>query len=121
MQVVTKKMICTICKSQEEKLKLMPCTNMTFIKGSANFKSSTLLDHVVTDGHKRAVKKNHEDAISTGSSTCLKNVIHKVLTYSAMAQVLEKWPKTLVKLYNIAHYITVNPFMHNIVKWPNIL
>ena len=75
---------------------------MTFIKGSANFKSSTLLDHVVTDGHKQVVKKNHEDAISTGSTTCLENVIHKVL-------------------YNIAHYITVNPFMHNVVKWPNIL
>ena len=93
MQVVTKKMICTICKSQEEKLKLMPCTNMTFIKGSANFKSSTLLDHVVTDGHKQVVKKNHENAISTGSTTCLENVIHKVLMYSVMAQVLEKWPK----------------------------
>ena len=64
---------------------------MTFIKGSINFKSFTLLDHVVTDGHKRVVKKNHEDA--TDSSTCLENVIHKVLTYSAMAQVLEKWPK----------------------------
>ena len=36
-----RKMICTICKSQEEKLKLMPCTNMTFNDGSANFKSST--------------------------------------------------------------------------------
>ena len=65
-----RKMICTICKSQEEKLKLIPFTNMTFINGGANFKSSTLSDHVATDGHKRAVKeKNHEDAISTGSST----------------------------------------------------
>ena len=31
-----RKIICTICKSQEEK----PCTNMTFIDRSANFKSS---------------------------------------------------------------------------------
>ena len=37
-----RKMICTICKSQEEKLKLMPRANMTFIDGSANFKFSTL-------------------------------------------------------------------------------
>ena len=51
-----RKMICTICKSQEEKLKLMPHTNMTFINGSANFTSSTLSDHVATDGHKQAVK-----------------------------------------------------------------
>ena len=44
-----RKMICTICKSQDEKLKLMPCTNMTVTDGSANLKSSTLSDHVATD------------------------------------------------------------------------
>ena len=46
-----RKMICTIGKSEEEKLKLMPRTNMTLIDGSANFKSSTLLDEVATDKH----------------------------------------------------------------------
>ena len=78
-------MICIICKYQEEKLKLMPCTNMTFIDKSANFKSSTLSDHIATDEHKQAVKqKNQEDAISTGSLTRPKKVIHDVLTYSAI-------------------------------------
>ena len=39
-------------------------------------------DHVATNGHKRVVKeKNHEDAISAGSSTSL---IHEVPTYSAI-------------------------------------
>ena len=53
----------------------MPRTNMTFIEGSANFKASTLLDHYARDEHKQLVKKkNHEDAISTGSSTRLENV-----------------------------------------------
>ena len=52
-----RKMICIICKSQEEKIKLMLRTNMTFINGTANFKSSTLLDHVASDGHKLAEKK----------------------------------------------------------------
>ena len=75
-------MICTISKSQEEKLKLMPRTNMTFINGSANFKFSTLSDHAATDGHKRAIKKkNHEDAISADSSTRTKKVSHEVPTY----------------------------------------
>ena len=37
----TKKMICTICTSQEEKLKLMPHANLTFVNGSNNFKLST--------------------------------------------------------------------------------
>ena len=77
-----RKIICTICKSQEEKLKLLPCTNMTFIDRSANFKSSTLSDNVTADGHKRAVKgKNHEDAISAGSSTRPEKVIHEVPRY----------------------------------------
>ena len=77
-----RKMICTICKSQEEKLKLMPLTNMIFINGSANFKSSTLSNHITTDGYKRVVKeKNHEDAISAGSSTHPEKAIH------------EKWSK----------------------------
>ena len=32
-----RKMICTICKSQEEKLKLMPHTNMTFNRRDCEF------------------------------------------------------------------------------------
>ena len=85
-----RKMIFTICKSQEEKLKLMPCTNMTFIDRSANFKSSTLLDHVATDGHKRTVKKRYEDAISTRNSTRPKKVVHEVLTYSPIGSGFRK-------------------------------
>ena len=33
-----KKMICKVFTSQEEKLKLMPNANLTFIKGSTNIK-----------------------------------------------------------------------------------
>ena len=107
-----RKMICTICKSQEEKLKLMPHTNMTFIDGTANFKPSTLSDHGATDGHKRAVKeKNHEDAISTGGSTRPEKVIHEVPTYSTIGpgfrKMAEKEREALVKFYDIAHYIAV--------------
>ena len=99
-------MICIIWKSQEEKLGLMPRTNMTFIDGSANFKSSTLSDHVTTDGHKCAVKeKNHEDAISAGGLTRSKKVIHEVPTYSAIGsgfrKIAEKERETLVKLYDM--------------------
>ena len=44
--------------------------NMTLINRSANFKSSTLSDHVATDRHSRTVKeKDYEDSISTGDST----------------------------------------------------
>ena len=47
-----KKMICKVCISQEEKLKLMPSANLTFINGSTDFKMSLLSDHATTDGHK---------------------------------------------------------------------
>ena len=90
----------------------MPHTNMTFINGSANFKCPTLSDRVATDGHNRVVKeKNHENAISTGSATRLKKLIHQVLTYSAIGsgfrKMAEKEREALVKLYDIAHYIAV--------------
>ena len=43
-------MICKVCTSQEEQLKLMPSANLTFIDGSTNFKISSLSDHATTDG-----------------------------------------------------------------------
>ena len=105
-------MIFTIFKSQEQKLKLMPHTNMTLIDGTASFKSSTLSDHVAIDGQKRTVKeKNHEQANSAGSSTRTEKVIHEVPTYSATGsgfkKMAEKEREALVKLYDIAHYIAV--------------
>ena len=90
----------------------MPCRNIIFVDGSANFKPSILLNHTATYGHKRAVKeKNHVDAISAGSLTHPKKIIHEVLMYSAIdlgfRKMAKKLKKALVKLYNIAHQITV--------------
>ena len=107
-----RKMIFTICKFQEEKQKLMSRTNMTLIDRSANFKFSTLSDHIATDEYKKAVKeKNHEDTIFTSSLTWSKKLIHEVPTYSAIGSSLgktaEKEREALVKLYNIARYIAV--------------
>ena len=101
-------MICTICKSQEEKLKLISHTNMAFINRIVNFKSSTLSHHVATDGHKWPVnEKNHEDATCAGSSTRPEKVIHEVPTYSAIGSGFRKMAKkereALVKLCDIAH------------------
>ena len=56
-------------------------------------------------------EKNHKDAISTGSSTHPKKVIHEVPTYSARGsasrKMAEKEREALVKPYDIAHYIAV--------------
>ena len=56
-------------------------------------------------------EKNHEDGISTGSSTRPEKVIHEVPTYSAIGSGIRKMTKkereALVKLYDIAHGIVV--------------
>ena len=67
----------------------MPRTNMTFINGSANFKSSNLLDHTATDEHKRAVKeKNHEDSISAGSLTSTEKTYFDLLHFVNLLELL---------------------------------
>ena len=53
----TKKLVCVICSSQEEKIKLMPRVNLTFVTGGTNYKLSALQDHHLSEGHKRAVKE----------------------------------------------------------------
>ena len=54
-------------------------------------------------------EKNHQDAISAGSSTHPKKVIHVLLTYSMTGSGFRKMAgkerEALVKLYDIAHYI----------------
>ena len=47
-------LICTICLSKEQNLKLMPFARMTFIKGSTNYKPSTPKGHKNTEMHKKA-------------------------------------------------------------------
>ena len=49
-----KKMICEICPDQEEKLKQMSHTNLTFVSGSTNFEMSTIAEHESIDSHKCA-------------------------------------------------------------------
>ena len=63
-----KKMICKVCTGQEEKLKLMPNTNFTFLNGSTNFNMSSLSDHTTTDGHTCPIKEQeNEKAIHSWS------------------------------------------------------
>ena len=49
------KMVYKSCKSQEEKLRLIPGANLTFVTVSTNYRPSTLKDHAQTDGLKQAV------------------------------------------------------------------
>ena len=51
-----KNMIFEICTGQEEKLKQMPYTNLTFANGGTNFKILTIAEQGSTNSHKRATE-----------------------------------------------------------------
>ena len=72
-------MLCKVCRSQEEKIRLMPKANNTFIYGSTNYKPSTLKDHASTETHKRAVQEEEfEVATAAGNSLLPRKVIQVV-------------------------------------------
>ena len=56
-----KKIVCKICIYQEEKLKQMPHTNLTFVNRSTNFKMSTLAEHGSGDSHKHAAEAKENE------------------------------------------------------------
>ena len=86
------KMVCITCKAHEEKLRLMPGANLTFVTGSTNYHPSTLKDHEQIDGHKRAEKETeHEKAKAAGRELPPRKVSQDPTpTDSAIAQELHK-------------------------------
>ena len=103
------KMIYKVFTSQEEKLKLMPNTNLTFIKGSTNFKKSSLSDHETTDEHKSGIREQeNEKATVAGLTVTPCKVVQETQTYSAIAdfkRMGETKKTALKKLFDIAHHI----------------
>ena len=114
------KMVCTTWKAHEEKLRLMPSANLTFVIGSTNYRPSTLKDDEQTDGHRRAEKETqHEKAKAVGSELPPRKVSQDPPpTGSAIAQGLpkigENKHKALVKFHHIAYQISLKglPFTH---------
>ena len=106
-----KKMICKVCTGQEEKLKLMPSANLTFINGSSNFKMSALSDHATIDGHTRAIRQQeNEKAIAAGLTNAPHKVVPETPTYSAIGAGFKRMgeaKKTALKKVDIAHHIAV--------------
>ena len=81
------KMVCKSCKSQEEKLQLMPSANLTFMTGSTNYCPSMLKDHVQTDGHKQAVPEEAQaEAEASGISLQPRKVYQAVPSSSSIVQ-----------------------------------
>ena len=91
-----KKMICKICTSQEEKLKLMPSANLTFINGSSNFKMPSLSDHATTDEHTRCAIREQENkkAIAAGLTVAPCKVVQETLTYSTIGASFKRMGET---------------------------
>ena len=105
-----KKMVCSVCSSQEDKLRSMPNVSMTFINGSTNFRLSSLKDHDSSECHQRATReKEHEVAVAAGISLAPRKVIQQTPSNSAIKQCfqhmgeLEK--ESVQKLHDIAYYI----------------
>ena len=69
-----KKMIFEICSNQQEKLKQMPHTNLTFVNGSANFKMSITAEHGSTDSYEHATetKKMSNPLLQVNRYQCIK-------------------------------------------------
>ena len=104
-------MVCSVCSSQEDKLRSMPNVSMTFINGSTNFRLSSLKDHDSSECHQRATReKEHEVAVAAGISLAPRKVIQQTPSNSAIKQCfqhmgeLEK--ESVQKLHDIAYYIT---------------
>ena len=93
------KMVCTTCKTHEEKLRLMPGANLTFVTGSTNYHPSTLKDNKETDGHKRAEKETeHKKAKAAESELPPRKVSQDPLLQTPLLlKGYVKWEKTNVR------------------------
>ena len=114
------KMVCKSCKSQEEKLRLMPGANLTFVTGSTNYRPSTLKDHAQTDGHKRAVgEEAHAEAEASGVSLQPRKVYQAVPSSSSIVQGLNRMGdnerESVTKLNHIAFHVATKglPFKYS--------
>ena len=85
-----KKMICEICTNQEEKLKQMPHTNLTFANRSTNFEMPTTAEHGPTDSHKHATEaKENAQATIAGKLRPMRKITLEVPADSAISSGLK--------------------------------
>ena len=105
-------MICEICPDQEEKLKQMSHTNLTFVSGSTNFEMSTIAEHESIDSHKCAKEaKENKQATTAGKLIPMCKSTLEVPADSRISSVLRKMgikeKQALTKLHDAAYYIAL--------------
>ena len=113
------KIVCKFCKSQEEKLRLMPGANLTFVTRSTNYCPSMLKDHAQTDGHKQAVgEEAHVEAEASGISLQPCKVYQAVSSSSSVVQGLNRMgdneQESVTKLNHIVFHVATKglPFKY---------
>ena len=106
------KMVCTVCTSQEEKIRLMPNASISFIVGSSNYRLSTLKDHASSECHKRAVREEENKKAETEGRTLERQLITQTIPPgSAIREGFKKMSlneqSALRKLFEIAYLIAL--------------
>ena len=85
--------------------------NVTFIKGSTNFKMSSLSDHETTDEHTSGIiEQENEKATAAGLTATPRTFLQEAPTFSAIAgfKRMGETEKTALKnLFHIAHDIAI--------------
>ena len=105
-----KKMICEICTDQEEKLKQISHTNLTFVNGSTNFKMSAIAEHGSTDSHKCATEAMEKEQVTiAGKSIPMRKITLEVPADIPISSGLKKMgvkeQQALTKLHDVEYYI----------------
>ena len=71
-----RKLVCTICSSQKDRVCSMPNFSSNFILGSRNFQASALADHEASRFYNEVVrKKEHEEAVAAGRSLSARKAV----------------------------------------------
>ena len=104
-----------VCTSQE-RLKLMPHVNLTFVTGITNFKQSTLNKQENTDGHKQTIQEEENDkAVAAGVDLAPHIMVQETPASYVIRSGFKRRDKekeALIKLHTIAHYIVVKGRPH---------
>ena len=105
-----KTMICTVCVSQEDKIRSMPNVSTSFISGSTNYRLSSIKDHDSSECHKRACReKEYATAVALGKSVAPRKVVLQAPADSAIVkgftQMGDQERESVQKLQEIAFHI----------------
>ena len=82
-----RKLVCTICSSQKDRVSSVPNFSSNFVLGSGNFQASALTDHDASRCHNQVVReKEHEEAVAAGRSLPPRKAVQHAPSKLSVAQ-----------------------------------